>query len=178
MKKFLLFFLLFGTISAKGYLSGPSTGSRPTTSTTAGKAGRAKTEGKIIGSVTFSWDKIGDTTLVITYMGEQLHPMAEWHKHAGGYTSKQAKKAQNKLINRAKLVNGTLYRKNEITFTWWDYLKSFFVKPAVVKTQTYVLFSDGSEKTSGLVGQIKEWFIKESRNILGLFNQLRQVRNT
>ena len=84
---------------------------------------------QVVGSVTLSWDKIGDSNLIISYNGEELHPCGQWHKHAGGYTSNQAKKMQTDVLQKAKRMRGRLYRLNKIKFTFWDYIKSFFAKP-------------------------------------------------
>jgi len=129
-----------------------------------------------IGSVVFSWDQIGETKLVISYKGEEIHPQGLWHKHAGGYESKEAKKFQEKVITQAKRMTGRFYRYNKIKFTFWDYIKSFFVSPIHVKTQKFILYADGSEKTVGLSGKIKDIFIRESRNIFDQFQKLQELR--
>jgi len=131
---------------------------------------------KIIGTVTFSWNKIGDLNFVIKYRGEEIHPLASWHRTAGGYKTKEAKKMQNKVIHSTKLAMGTFYRTNKITCNLWDYFLSFFVTPPQVGSQTYILHEDLSEQYAGPPGKTKEVFVNQCRRCLVDFHKLQELR--
>lgn len=131
---------------------------------------------KPIASVVFSWDQIGDVTFVIEYNGEEIYPLYLWYSHDGQYESKEAKQSQSKLIYQGRLLAGKFYRMNKITFTFWDYIKSFFVTPPQVGLQRYVLFDDGTEGYEGPPDDLKLMFIGHCRKFLDDFKQFQQLR--
>jgi len=131
---------------------------------------------KQIGSVAFSWNSIGDVTFVIAYKGEEIHPLASWHKHAGGYQMQQVKEVQEKLIHAGKLLAGKFYRANNITFSFWNYFESFFVAPIQIGLQKIVLFDDGTEKYSGSLGKTKAIFVRCCKDFFVSFQNLQKLR--
>ena len=130
---------------------------------------------KQVGSIFFSWNQIGDITFIIKYKDEEIHPLASWHKHSGGYETKQAQSLQEKVVHSGKLMGGKFYRTNKITFSFWDYFKSFFITPEQVDLQQFTLFADGSESYVGPLGKTKSVFMNHGRRFFVDFQKLQEV---